>query len=519
MGLWTPTLLPGLAGWWDGEDSTFSGTQWNDLSGNALHLTTGGTQPTRVTSNLNSKAIIRFGAGARLAVTPGSPFASLHYIAVVKRTASSSFEAIPLTGTNGGSAAPVDGWSVHRYGNGTNVDGYTDPASLTAWSMLGLEWSQNVTPAHVSEWLNATSVKSADMHGSFTTTSQVITVMSRGDGATHLTGDLAMIVATSTLPTTSDRQKLEGYAAWRFGLQANLPGGHPYASSAPTDGTTNGTGSGASTSSGSATGTPKVLGTAAGSSTSSASATGTPKVLGTAAGSSASSGAATGVPRVLGVATGSSASSGVATGLAKKLGTGVGASTSAGTATGVRTTSSSGVGSSTSAGAAVGTPVVKGSGSGASTSSGVATGTHVVLGSASGASSSSAAATGIPHVFGIGSGASTSSGIAAGGDIRVGTGVGSSTSSGSASGTVIHHGTASGASTSAGSGLGLVLVLGVLLGSSTSAGTATGHGHTPGPAGPGFPYERTYVLNALRAYTLLTTGTYRSDARRTYQDT
>lgn len=33
---------------------------------------------------------------------------------------------------------------------------------------------------------------------------------------------------------TTERQKVEGYLAWKWGLQANLPGGHPYASAAPT---------------------------------------------------------------------------------------------------------------------------------------------------------------------------------------------------------------------------------------------------------------------------------------------
>jgi hypothetical protein len=28
--------------------------------------------------------------------------------------------------------------------------------------------------------------------------------------------------------TTTTRQKIEGYLAWKWGLAANLPGGHPY---------------------------------------------------------------------------------------------------------------------------------------------------------------------------------------------------------------------------------------------------------------------------------------------------
>lgn len=33
---------------------------------------------------------------------------------------------------------------------------------------------------------------------------------------------------------TADRQKIEGYLAWKWGLQASLPAGHPYLSAAPT---------------------------------------------------------------------------------------------------------------------------------------------------------------------------------------------------------------------------------------------------------------------------------------------
>jgi hypothetical protein len=33
--------------------------------------------------------------------------------------------------------------------------------------------------------------------------------------------------------TTSDREKLEGYLAWKWGLEANLPNGHPYENAAP----------------------------------------------------------------------------------------------------------------------------------------------------------------------------------------------------------------------------------------------------------------------------------------------
>ena len=33
--------------------------------------------------------------------------------------------------------------------------------------------------------------------------------------------------------STTDRQRMEGYLAWKWGLQANLPAGHPHKSAAP----------------------------------------------------------------------------------------------------------------------------------------------------------------------------------------------------------------------------------------------------------------------------------------------
>jgi hypothetical protein len=43
-----------------------------------------------------------------------------------------------------------------------------------------------------------------------------------------------LIMLTSTY-SSSDREKLEGYLAWKWGLEGDLPGGHPYKSAAPTN--------------------------------------------------------------------------------------------------------------------------------------------------------------------------------------------------------------------------------------------------------------------------------------------
>lgn len=53
-------------------------------------------------------------------------------------------------------------------------------------------------------------------------------------GASFADMDLAAIVIGNTNPSDSDILKLEGWAAHKYGLTANLPGGHPYKTVAPT---------------------------------------------------------------------------------------------------------------------------------------------------------------------------------------------------------------------------------------------------------------------------------------------
>jgi hypothetical protein len=53
-------------------------------------------------------------------------------------------------------------------------------------------------------------------------------------GVETMIGDIAYLIVFAGAPSLADTQKLEGWAAWKYGLQANLPGGHPYKSAAPT---------------------------------------------------------------------------------------------------------------------------------------------------------------------------------------------------------------------------------------------------------------------------------------------
>lgn len=47
-------------------------------------------------------------------------------------------------------------------------------------------------------------------------------------------GWLMEIVTFNTQLSQTNQQKMEGYLAWKWGIQASLPAGHPHKSSAPT---------------------------------------------------------------------------------------------------------------------------------------------------------------------------------------------------------------------------------------------------------------------------------------------
>ena len=54
-----------------------------------------------------------------------------------------------------------------------------------------------------------------------------------GDGDANWNGKIAELIVVSDALSDSDRQKLEGYLAHKWGLHANLPVGHPYTNEAP----------------------------------------------------------------------------------------------------------------------------------------------------------------------------------------------------------------------------------------------------------------------------------------------
>ncbi len=57
---------------------------------------------------------------------------------------------------------------------------------------------------------------------------------SRNNTSLFLNGQICEVGIIPSVVSTDTRQRIEGYLAWKWGLEANLPAGHPYENSAPT---------------------------------------------------------------------------------------------------------------------------------------------------------------------------------------------------------------------------------------------------------------------------------------------
>lgn len=235
--LWTPSQLPAVKGWYKADiiggcDNGSPISSWVDCSGNGNHGTNSGNNPDLSTAALNGLNVVQFTAansdafdlpsGMVSAFTEGSAFF------VAKANSETVFSGPPVGsfGTSGiGEAyAYVDGHAYVGFLSTTRPD-LGDPGAISTW--------------HIGSFQSKTSDYRAAFNGVdyYTNTSNVVGAQT---GAVHLgvsgnyfDGQIAEVIICNSFLTTTDRQNVEGYLAWKWGLQASLPVGHPWVDSPP----------------------------------------------------------------------------------------------------------------------------------------------------------------------------------------------------------------------------------------------------------------------------------------------
>lgn len=262
--LWQPDELPSLVLWLDAEDSasiTLNGSnvsQWKDKSGGNRHFAqgSGADQPLYSVTGFNGKPAIENVSNDYLASSPnnlgrnvggltcaivgshplGATFNPSTYDFFISSGVSNTrFLMTPSVGSNfyaiGGRRLDTD-----TYGT---VSSSTDALANRGnpWIRIGQRAYSDGVANH---WTNGIQDVTNAVFGTqgagntSDTNSNVSSVFFQGTNGTPPGTKMAEVIVTHSTMTNQDRQRLEGYLAWKWGVEANLPASHPYKLFPPT---------------------------------------------------------------------------------------------------------------------------------------------------------------------------------------------------------------------------------------------------------------------------------------------
>jgi hypothetical protein len=246
--LWTPAEIT-TALWLDAADATAiteSGnlvSEWRDKSGNARHIAqgTGSLQPEVISSGLDGKAVLRFlsdrmtGAHANFLTTGATVFALFD----LRSASSAEPEVVIEFGNNSSDLATRRKYVLNkkasdkriytRVNNTANAE-LSEVQSDSGWIFVCARYDKVANKIFLDGVEIESAVYTSDI-GAFSNVTVGATIHSDND---YLDADIAEIIVLPEGTDTDTRQLIEGYLTWKWGLEANLPSGHPYESAAPT---------------------------------------------------------------------------------------------------------------------------------------------------------------------------------------------------------------------------------------------------------------------------------------------
>jgi|688.fasta_scaffold233110_2 hypothetical protein len=201
---------------------------------NATAFSTG---PTYVTNVLNSLPVYRFNNnGCR--TTLSYSFTNFTFYVIFKNTTGvDSYERIVDHDYANGFWLGRNSSTANSFGGGVREGSDPYGVFVTAqdgqWNIIG---NQRDGTTH-NMWNNGDFTnKSSNTVTSTATNSTRVGIGGYADGSGSQQAaniDIAEIVFYQSALSLSNRQTIEGYLAWKWGLSANLPSDHPYKSSAP----------------------------------------------------------------------------------------------------------------------------------------------------------------------------------------------------------------------------------------------------------------------------------------------
>ena len=223
--------ISGLGLWLDAAYSpsiTSIPSSWSDRSGLGCNATGSGTLTGVTMSNINGVPAIYIPQNSGYydwtANTPTSTTTGYTMFFVGTQTPINT--QVRVFTTTGGTQVYSDPWTVW-------VNFANPPGSITATSPYIFSCSVGST---FQFWNNGTSNGSPANTNAYSSSSVMIAnnAYNGANSAYQYYGLIGeVIVYNSGMLSTSNRQIIEGYLAWKWGAQSNLAAGHPYYTAAP----------------------------------------------------------------------------------------------------------------------------------------------------------------------------------------------------------------------------------------------------------------------------------------------
>lgn len=249
---WMPSNLSNLAAWWKADAGlTLAGSSlsaWADQTTNANNLTqaTAAEQPQRVTDGLNSTDTISF-AGATLSLAAADANSldlaatGLSLFAVARPATGQSAAALLDKASTGSDSTPTYrvGFGSGQNGKswqfiGTNTRTVASTAATDVFSIFEVVTDESGVGSGLLA-VNGTVATTFASTGPDVDSTKPVIVGKVSDDTAPFGGELAEVVLVGREVSLSERQKIEGYLANKWGLQIFLPSDHPYRNRAPTE--------------------------------------------------------------------------------------------------------------------------------------------------------------------------------------------------------------------------------------------------------------------------------------------
>ena len=248
--IFLPTSINNLVLWLDAADTSsasmiLSGsnvTTWKDKSGTGNNATANTGTVTTNSTQINGLNTIRFATSSFLYIASFAMTTNISVFAVLRGVAAQgtgpkgyfflgngaqpSFFVYTLPPANGNLAGPFSGWVAS-----TGETNWYMPSSDYFLNNTGFIYTDNN-----SSFVNGSQLTLNPNRASVpnTVTAGTYSIQVGGRSASDsIDFDFAECLFYNRTITTTERQQVEGYLAWKWGLQANLPANHPYKNSSP----------------------------------------------------------------------------------------------------------------------------------------------------------------------------------------------------------------------------------------------------------------------------------------------